>query len=526
VSGIKEPHPFLFIRKNGSKVLTRIATTPLYDEAGNFNGAIGILSDITRQNETEKALRENQALLNEMGKMVKVGGWELDADTLHVRWTEEIYRIHELPPGSTPPLEEAINYFHPEEREKLSDSVQRAFKYGEAYDMELRFITARGKHLWTRTICIPEVVDGKTVRLKGTLQDITKHKQVEEALLQEQQFSKLVLDNLPGIFYLYTYPERRLVLWNKQHETLLGYTAEELKDRFATDWYPPKGKDAVLKATEEVMEKGHSSAESFLLAKDGHRIPFFLTGIRFEAQGRLYYMGIGTDITDRKLAEEKIKASLLEKETMLKEIHHRVKNNLQVISSLLDLQSSYLQDEKVREIFQSSRNRVNAMANIHTLLYQSEDLARIDFGAFIRDLTGRLQQSYGIAESPAEIHVNVSDVSLTIETSVPCGLILNELVTNALKHAFPQGREGKVNISMKAEGDQFTLTVSDNGIGFPEAVDFQNTKSLGLELVNLLVGQMNGAIDLTVEGGTTFTITFSTVSNGGSAHGKEKDHDC
>ncbi len=224
---------------------------------------------------------------------------------------------------------------------------------------------------------------------------------------------------------------------------------------------------------------------------------------------------ISNDITDRKLAEEKIKSSLLEKETMLKEIHHRVKNNLQVISSLLNMQSSYLQDEKAREIFQNSMDRVSTMAKIHTLLYQSEDLTRIDFGAFVRDLVGRLQQAYGIAGSPVGIHVNTSDVSLTMEASVPCGLILNELVANALKHAFPKGKGGEVNISMVKAGDHFVLKVQDNGIGFPEAVDFQNTKSLGLELVNLLVGQMNGVITLTVEGGTTFTITFPAVSNGG-----------
>jgi two-component sensor histidine kinase len=212
--------------------------------------------------------------------------------------------------------------------------------------------------------------------------------------------------------------------------------------------------------------------------------------------------------------EEKIKASLLEKETMLKEIHHRVKNNLQVISSLLALQSGYVQDEKSREIFQESQDRVSTMAKIHTMLCQSEDMSGVDFGGFIGDLAGRLQQSYGIAGSRVGIHVNV-DVSLTIEPSIPCGLILNELVSNALKHAFPEGRGGEVNISMIKAGDRFVLTVQDNGIGFPEALDFQNTKSLGLELVNLLVGQMNGAITLTVEGGAIFTITFPAVSKGG-----------
>ncbi|MEI7650321.1 MAG: PAS domain S-box protein, partial [Methanomicrobiales archaeon] len=137
-----------------------------------------------------------------------------------------------------------------------------------------------------------------------TFSNITALKAVEAALQEEQQFSQLMLDSLPGIFYLYTYPEHQLTRWNKQHETLLGFTADELKGKLAFDWHLPELKDAVMKATEEVMEKGHGSVESNLIAKDGHTIPFFLTGVRFEAKGRLYYMGTGIDITERKRAEK------------------------------------------------------------------------------------------------------------------------------------------------------------------------------------------------------------------------------
>jgi PAS domain S-box-containing protein len=218
--------------------------------------------------------------------------------------------------------------------------------------------------------------------------------------------------------------------------------------------------------------------------------------------------GAAQDITAHKQAEEKIRAALLEKETMLKEIHHRVKNNLQVISSLLDLQSSYLQDEKAREMLQNSIDRVRTMAQIHTMLYQSADLALVDFGGFIRDLAGRLQQSYGTAGSSIEVHTDIGAVSLTIETSIPCGLILNELVANSLKHAFPKGSEGRIDIGMKCEGSQCILKIQDNGIGFPASIDFRKMQTLGLELVNLLVGQMNGKIDMQVDDGTIWTIIF------------------
>ena len=170
--------------------------------------------------------------------------------------------------------------------------------------------------------------------------------------------------------------------------------------------------------------------------------------------------------------------------------------------------ASCLQDEKAREALQNSIERVKTMASIHTHLYQSQDLNRVDFGLFIRDLVGNISQSYGRVESPVEIHVDADEIRLGIDASIPCGLILNELVANALKHAFPEGKEGEINIRMRSEDKRVTLTVQDNGIGFPESIDVTNLKSLGLELVNLLVGQISGKIDMQVDGGTTWTITF------------------
>ena len=229
----------------------------------------------------------------------------------------------------------------------------------------------------------------------------------------------------------------------------------------------------------------------------------------FDENGKpIKMVGCISDITERKQAEEKVKASLREKETLLKEIHHRVKNNLTVISSLLDLQSACLQDDKAREALQNSIERVRTMASIHTQLYQSQDLTRVDFGLFVRDLVGNISQSYGRVESPVEIQVDADEIRLGIDASIPCGLILNELVANALKHAFPEGKEGEINIRMRSEDKRVTLTVQDNGIGFPESIDVTNLKSLGLELVNLLVGQISGKIDMQVDGGTTWTITF------------------
>lgn len=219
--------------------------------------------------------------------------------------------------------------------------------------------------------------------------------------------------------------------------------------------------------------------------------------------------------------EEKIAASLREKETMLKEIHHRVKNNLQVISSLLNLQSEYLQDEKTRDMFRQSVERIRTMAAIHTQLYQSQDMTRIAFGAFIQDLIGNLLQSYLKDDAHVEIEVEADEIYLGIEQSISCGLILNELVSNAMKYAFPEGKGGIINVGMKMDGDQVILKVSDNGVGLSPSLDITNTQTLGLELVNLLVGQIGGKIGVRVGGGATFTISFPIRGDRGWQDGKK-----
>ena len=211
----------------------------------------------------------------------------------------------------------------------------------------------------------------------------------------------------------------------------------------------------------------------------------------------------------RMRAEEQVRTSLEEKEVLLKEIHHRVKNNLQVISSLLNLQSNIVGDEKVEEMFRESRNRVRSMALSHEQLYQSEGLARVDFGRYIRDLAGTLFRSYGADPAAVRLTVDVADVSLALDTAIPCGLMVNELVSNCLKHAFPDGGAGEILIRLVSDDDaRHTLAVRDNGVGFPEDTDHRTSPTLGLQLVSSLADQLGGTIELDRSEGTEFRISF------------------
>lgn len=216
------------------------------------------------------------------------------------------------------------------------------------------------------------------------------------------------------------------------------------------------------------------------------------------------------EITERRRAEEETRASLRDKEILLREIHHRVKNNLQVIHSLLRLQSRQIEDERYREMFRDSQNRIRSMALIHETLYQSKDLANVSFREYVERLMSHLSASYGANRGRIRLGVDADGLMLGIDVAIPCGLIVNELVSNSLKHAFPEDRYGEIRVSLQVTGgSQITLTVSDDGIGLPEDMDFRDSGSLGLHLVTMLVeDQLHGQIELNRAKGTEFRISF------------------
>ncbi|MGB9979636.1 histidine kinase dimerization/phosphoacceptor domain -containing protein [Methanobacterium sp.] len=227
------------------------------------------------------------------------------------------------------------------------------------------------------------------------------------------------------------------------------------------------------------------------------------------------------EMDERERIENKLKKSLEEKEILLKEIHHRVKNNLQIISSLLNLQSRYINDEEMLDIYKESQNRVKSMAIIHEKLYQSEDLARIDFGDYVKSLVLDLFNSYGVDKSSTGLDINIKDILLDINTAIPCGLIVNELVTNSIKHGFPINRphsnqlsfdrRDKIVVNITKEDEVYTMSVYDNGVGFPDNLDFKNTDSLGMQLVISLTSQLRGTVELERNNGTLFKIIFKEL---------------
>ncbi len=226
----------------------------------------------------------------------------------------------------------------------------------------------------------------------------------------------------------------------------------------------------------------------------------------------LRVVGTEQDITEQKAAEEKIRSSLKEKEMLLAEIHHRVKNNLQVISSLLRLQSRFLEDDASKEIFKETQNRVRSIAILHEKLYQSDDLAKIKLDDYVKLLAEDLLYFYELDNSKIDMNIDVEEIFLNIETAIPCGLIIDELVSNSLKYAFKSEKNGNIIIKLHSNDDnRFSLIVSDDGSGIPEEVDPDNAETFGMQLIKYLTNQLKGKLELDRTNGTRFKLEFKEL---------------
>ncbi len=312
-------------------------------------------------------------------------------------------------------------------------------------------------------------------------------------------------------------PSFKIMRFNRAFERLTGIDASSAIGQPLDILFPDDSREQAMAHIRRTAEgQRWEVVEIAIRRTDGtQRIVLWNSANIYADDGRTLIATIaqGTDITERKYAEDSIKASLREKEVLLKEIHHRVKNNLQVVSSLLNLQLKRIEDKEAVEMLREGRDRIRAMALIHEALYGSENLSGVDFTGYVRTLAERLFRSYGISSDTVALEIAASEAVLGIDTAIPCGLIINELVSNSLKHAFPNGRKGKIRINLHSEGNnRFLLTVSDNGIGFPADVDFRSTESLGLQLVCTLIDQLEGTIELHREQGTEFRIAFSETT--------------
>lgn len=306
-----------------------------------------------------------------------------------------------------------------------------------------------------------------------------------------------------------------IVVVNGLTERMFGYTRDELLGRTVEQLVPLRSRAAHVQHRSSYFHEPRTrpmggGRELAGLRKDRSEFPVEISLSPLEtAEGTLLVLAAIRDISERKLVETRLRSSLEEKEVLLKEIHHRVKNNLQIVSSMLSLQIRQIEDPKARELFTESQTRVRSIALFHEKLYQSKDLRRVEIGEYLKGLTSGLFTTYGVNPDDISLTIDAEEVSLGVDAAISCGLIVNELVSNSLKHAFPAGRKGQVQVKLARDGDGVVLDVCDDGVGVPAAIDFRNPGTLGLKLVSILTEQVGGTITLDRTTGTRFVIRFS-----------------
>ncbi|HOI15262.1 MAG TPA: PocR ligand-binding domain-containing protein [Geobacteraceae bacterium] len=347
-----------------------------------------------------------------------------------------------------------------------------------------------------------------TLRNEELRLDIVERRRVEEAL----RISEFCIENAAmSIFRIGS--DAKVLYANEQACRSLGYCREELCAMSVYDFDPCFTPSGWAEHRRKVYAEGSRTIETCHRRKDGTVFPVEVTVNYLEYQGTKFSFSFAKDISERKQAEEKIRTSLQEKDVLLKEIHHRVKNNLLVVSNLLDLQSEHIADDRMRRFFQESQDRIQSMALIHEKLYQKRDYRCIDFLDYLDTLSHYLLHCYEKKPGLISLNVEADTVTVGIDEAIPLGLIVNELLSNALKYAFPQGRQGTITIRCLARDDgRISLIVADDGVGLPAGLDFRNTETLGLQLVTLLVRQLRGILEIENDGGASFAITFSPTA--------------
>jgi len=327
------------------------------------------------------------------------------------------------------------------------------------------------------------------------------------------------LNSIPFLFYSATYTgdkEEKLALSLGAETFMVKPTEpEELWQRICaimTAWEARQkmpDQPELIESEEEYLEE-YGRVVATKLEKKVRELEEALS-LRKQAEDELRRINteLTREINERKKAEEELRSALTEKEILTKEVHHRVKNNLQIITTLLDLQFDNINDEQAIRALRESQDRIMAMALVHEKMYQTTAIACIDFGGYMESLTSHLYNSYGADPERISLKIEGGNVALAIDEAIPCGLIINELLSNSLRHAFPEGRKGNITIRSQAD-DQgvVTLTFADDGVGLPPGMDFRDTKTMGLQLVNMLTKQLQGEVLFLKEEGTAFIIRF------------------
>lgn len=561
--GIFQAEERQLVTRTGRVIDTLLHAMPEEDADGEIQGTRSMYVDITERKRMERRLRESEA--NFQSLMETAQGFVLFrlavAPTSHPQVTFVSQNLNSiLGANADEPFERWLDCLPEPERMETLSEIERCFAQGLSIDLTFQISMGHeGGQRWLRLIATPSFRDYRLAYYNGLILDVTSEETAKALTTQKlafeevlarissrfvgiQDFDESVQQTLADLgvisganrAYLFLYSNDYLYTTNTHEWCRPGTTPQiENLQNVETENFPwILGRlqrdnivqiDSVdslpLDAQEErlFLEEQDIQGLALVTVRSGDRLIGFMglddtNGGAPWTTDAVTLLRVSAEIVgsalERRTYEERIRSSLAEKNVLLKEIHHRVKNNLQIISSLLKLQAGNVQDAQALSVLEESQARVRSMALIHEKLYQSEDLAEINFGDYARELVTYLFRAYSMTTGTVHLKMQVDPVRLDINAAIPSGLIINELLSNALKHAFPNQREGTVEVSLTQNDDVIELSVSDDGVGLPAGFDFRQTSSLGLQLIDTLSIQLGGEVEVISEEGTTFRIRF------------------
>lgn len=509
----------IYKAKNGDEFILEGSSSINY-ERGKALSCRSIYRNITDVRKARDKIQNQAAKLNSIFNSSSHIFWTIDKRLcltgFNKNFSDSIYRNYGVYPELNADYTTPKDYFASEERHQFwNQKYQEGFE-GKMVHFETESTDLEGKKIYREVFLNPIISStGEINEIAGIAHDITDKKLAEESFLEQSAKINSIFESAANMVIFTLNKDHQISSFNRNLAKILllnyGLTIEigssiELEglNKFTED----------ISGIGKVMQdafKGKTQHLEIKLAnaKGGENwYEIFLNPVYMEYKKINEISCIAFEITHRKETEDKLLNSLKDKEVLLKEVHHRVKNNLQVISSILSLQTSYVRDKKTLSILQESQNRIKSMSFIHESLYQNEDFTSIKISEYVTTLTQNLLYSYRIKGEKISLQTSFDDVYLNIDQAIPCGLIINELVSNALKYAFEESDEGLILVELLQNGNKINLVVSDNGIGLPSSIELELSDTLGFQLVHALVDQLDASIDVNREKGTKYLITF------------------
>lgn len=498
--------------KGGTIKVTDWEFTALANAQGEPSELICIGVDVTKQVEAEADLKRQNTLLEDAQRIANMGAWQLDVATDTMTLTDQVYAILELPVGVPIDRAQAIAFYHSDDQPDVLNALEQATEQHLPQDIACRLMTAQGNQRWVYVSVQPVVENGQVVRLIGMFQDITKQKEAELALRESEAKFRSLVENATDLIMLLT-PQGEYLYISPKGREIKGFDTKRLIGASYDSFVHPDDIEAIHHVIDTIVSKQTTYEGLVYRAKHGDGTWHWFSAnlapmiddtnndASNNANNVTGILVITRDIHQDKVAEQALKTTLTRLEqsnqqnTMLmKEIHHRVKNNLAVISALLSLRARGLKDPSAKDALQESRDRIKVMAEVHELMYQHDSNERIAFDRYLSGLVERMQRSFGYGKQQIRFALEVGQVELGIDQAVPLGLIINELLTNTVKHAFAADHpDPNVTITAVVD-DQLTITIIDNGAGMADTTTLETSDSLGMTVINSLTEQLEGQI--------------------------------